>query len=460
MADPIQPCNCSPHINICCCGPQNGIDVIQPACQTLPDGRVVNNPAFSVQTATSFWTYKFITDCDQLTRGISVIGIPVCESIQSDSVTVFEKVDGCGNFVSVPFTLIENDPNFGIAPTGYQWLKIESSDRYDKGVCVEYRLQITGDYPTDVQPIIIRAHNSVLTFDCGCFLVPRCNPTGELSVTKTCGHILTDNQVALIYEVKVSNTGNAPLDNVQYLDTIFISPILGIGTITVSPPTLDVNTSVLGQITISGNLGTINPGETVVITYLVPITTIPSARRYITNNTATATAAGTMDMATCSTNLNAVQVSVDKCCSISDTNSASFTFTISSVGDSPDTFVNVRDHLSIPAGVTVRFTSFGGCTATLEPGGTPVPLNTDITGPTTISIACDNLPVHSTGSSSRTVSFSVVSSTVFDTSTINNAVSSVVLSDPDSAIFLGAGQLPVEADIDVSLNAICGQPCS
>jgi hypothetical protein len=44
MALPAQPCNGSPYLNICCCGMQTGITVVQPECQTLPDGSVVNNP--------------------------------------------------------------------------------------------------------------------------------------------------------------------------------------------------------------------------------------------------------------------------------------------------------------------------------------------------------------------------------------------------------------------------------
>lgn len=460
MADQILPCSCTPNSNICCCGPQSGISVVQPTCQTLPDGSVVNNPAYAPMLTTSYWTYKFITDCDQDTRSISGIGIPVCETIQQTTVTVFEKVDGCGDYVSVPFTLIENDPNFGTAPAGFQWLKIENSGRYDAGVCVEYRIQLTGDFPTDVQPIKVKAATNVLTFDCGCFLVPKCNPQGKLAVTKTCMHTIANNQVTYTAQVNVTNIGNAPLTNVQFNDTIFISPLLGIGTIAVNPPTLNVNTSTPGQIIISGNLGTINPGQTVVVNYTIFITSIPSPRKYITNNTATATATSTQDFAQCSSNLDVVQVSVAKCCNILDSSTGTFTITVSSVGDSPNTTVNIRDHFSVPAGVTIHFTSFDGCSAVFTSSGLPVPLNTDIVGPVDITAICDNVFVPAGGAVSAIGIFIVTASSAFGTATISNAVTSVVLSNPSSAVFLGAGQLPVTADIDVTLKAGCRQPCA
>ncbi len=63
MADLCQPCTCSPHENICCCPPSSGISVVQPACQTLPNGSVVVNTCFNADSGISTWTYKFFTDC-------------------------------------------------------------------------------------------------------------------------------------------------------------------------------------------------------------------------------------------------------------------------------------------------------------------------------------------------------------------------------------------------------------
>lgn len=458
-ADPVQTCHCSPYAHICCCGPLNGITLIQPACQNLPDGSVVNNPTYVPGITASFWTYKFITDCSKTTRAISNFGIPICETIAAANVTVFEKVDGCGHFVSVPFILIRDDPNLGLAPTGFQWLKVETGGRYDKGVCSEYRIQLTGDYATDIQPIKVKAANNIITFDCGCFLVPKCNSQGKLAIAKSCAHPIVNNQVTYTGQVNIINIGNASLDNVQFLDVIFIASTLGLGPLIVNPSTLTVDKSVPGQIKISGSLGAINPGATITVTYSFPITSIPATGKYITNNTATATATGTQAAANCSTNLDVVQVSTTKCCSIKNTNSGSFTFTIASVGDSPSTAVNVRDYIIIPAGITLQFTGLGGCTATFTSGGGTVPLNTNIAGPVDITIACDNLSIPAGGAVARTVNFRIESSTVWGMAAVHNSLGSIVLSNPDTQVFLGAGQLPAEAEIDVRLNLICRQIC-
>lgn len=460
MADPAQPCICTPHTNVCCCGPINGISVIQPSCQSLPDGSVVNNPAFSAPLTTSFWTYKFFIDCDAATQFISNLGIPICETERTESVTVFEKTDGCGQFVSVPFTLAQTDPSLGTAPVGYQWLIVNPGDRYTDGVCVEYRIQLIGDFPTDVQPIKVTAGTNVLNFDCGCFLVPKCNPQGKLAVTKACSHTIVNNQVTLNYQVNVTNNGNVSLTNVQYLDTLFLAPTLGLGTITVNPSTLAVDTSISGEVIISGNLGTITPGEVVVVTYTVPITSITVPRNYIVNNTATATATDTVDTDTCSTAFDAVQLSAAKCCSINGANQGSFTITFSSVSQSPSSTINVVDHLSIPAGIILQFQSFGGGTAVFTSGGGVVPLNTNITGPADITISCQGLTVPAGGSMTKSCLFTVISSSSFGTNTIENSVDSITLTNPDTQVFLGAGQLPVKADIDVVLSIACRQPCA
>lgn len=459
MADPAQPCECAPYQNFCCCGPQNGISVVQPNCQNLPDGSVVNNPAFVPELNKSFWTYKFITDCAQSTKAISNFGIPVCEVLTTAQIIVSEKIDGCGTFTPVPFTLTKSDPNLGTAPEGFQFVKVETQNRYEKGVSVEYRLEIVGDFPADIQPIKVKAGSSVLTFDCECFEVPKCIPEGKLVIDKKCSHKIVDNQATLTYNITVDNIGNAPLTNVQFQDTIFIPTQLTFGTITVSPPTLTVNTTIPGQIKISGNLGTINPGGEVLITYSIPITAIVAPGKYIINNTAKVFAAGTEAAGSCSTNLDAAQINSAKCCTVTNGNKGNFTMTLSNVGVSPDVLVNVFDNLFIPGGVTIQFNNFGGCIATFANTGVPVPANTDITGPVTIRIDCNNLLVPSGGSIQKTITFTIVSSTVFGTAIIDNAIESVTPTNPENQVFLGAGTLPVKAEIAVELKATCQQPC-
>lgn len=318
MATPAQPCACIPYTNLCCCGSQNGITVVQPKCQVLPDGSVVNNPAYVLSQKTSFWTYKFLTDCSSLTRGISNFGIPICSEINEANIVVEEKIDGCGVYTVVPFELITNDPNYGPAPTGFQYLKINTNGRFDKGLCVEYRISIIGDYPEVNQSIKVKAATVVYTFGCiGCFIVPGCNPSGKLLVSKICSTVINNNQATLEYSVHVDNVGDGALDSVQFQDAITIPTQLTVGTITVNPATLSIDTSIPGQVIVSGNLGTIEPGGRITVTSSIPITDISSPGSYLVSNMAKAVAANTESSDMCRTSLNVVRLRADKCCSIS-----------------------------------------------------------------------------------------------------------------------------------------------
>lgn len=456
MADPAQPCTCTPYENICCCGPENGISVTQPQCQTLPDGSIVTNPAFVSNLNKSFWTYKFITDCGGPgTQAISNFGIPICELILADHITVSEKIDGCGEFVSVPFELIENDPNFGPAPPGFQYLKVETNDRYEIGVCVEYRVEIIGNYPIAIQPIKVKAGTPVLTFDCdNCYLVPDCNPQGELSITKECSHTIVDNQVTLNYTIDVDNIGSGVLTDVQFLDTIFIPTQLVVGTITVDPPTLNVDTSIPGEIIISGNIGDFNPGDEKIITYEIQITTVTEPGSFIVNNTATVTATGTQDTAICSTTVKAVKLRGEKTCSTQG-NQASFTFTIFSEGNSPDILVDIFDRMQIPAGIEINVQSFNGCDAFFSGTTNPVPLNTPISGPVDFDILCNNELIPGGGSLSKTIVFLLVCSSSLGTSTIVNTLTEVTPVNPSEQVFLGAENIPTSANLDINLSLTC-----
>lgn len=459
QAPPVVDCSCVPYAILCCCGPQNGISVIQPACQNLPNGTVVNNPAYDSQSNRSFWTYKFMTDCNPQTRGISSIGIPICEIIIAENIIVSEKIDGCGSFTPVPFSLIRNDPELGPAPQGFQFLKIESNDRYDKGVTVEYRIEIVGDYPIAIQPIRLKAATSTLNFNCECFQVPGCNLEGKLSITKECSSTIINNQASLNYFLTVNNIGAADLNNVLFEDMITIPTNINIGTIVVMPNTLTVNTTTPGIITISGNLGSIPTGGQILISYMVQILGVTVPGSYIISNMAKATAIGTQASASCFTTLNAVLLSASKCCTL-ENNNASFRYTITNVGESPNVLVDIFDNLFIPGGVTVRFNSFDGCRAIFANTNEHVPLNTDITGPITINIICSSLLIPKSGSVHKTISFTLVSSSFVGTTTIENQIVAINPTIPENQLFLGAGNLPVRADVDVALAFVCKNPCN
>ncbi len=463
MATPAQPYNNVPYENICCCGPKSGISVTQPTSQILPDGSIVNNPAFSGTFSSSFWTYKIILDCADDTKLVKKFAIPICFAIKSIDMTISEKIDGSLDFTPVSFTLTTSDPVFGTAPSGFQWLIVEVAGRYGKGVSVAYRLAINSDFPTAAQPIRVLANSSLIVFDCDpddCFVVPKCAPQGQLRVAKQCGFEIVNNKATLLYELDVDNFGTASLNNVLFSDTVLIPTQLTFGTITVTPATLSVDTSTPGKIKISGNLGTIKPTEYVIITYTIPITAISSPGPYIISNSATAIATGTQSTATCSMTLEAVQLTAAKCCLVTAGNKGTFSLIISSVGASPGTTVNITDQLTVPNGVTVQFNDFGGCTATFAGSGSPVPINTNIAGPVTINLQCNSVAVPAGSHAHKDILFTIVSTSVFGTATLTNIIQQVILTNPSQQVFLGISPIPAEADITVTSSVQCQNPCS
>jgi len=294
---------------------------------------------------------------------------------------------------------------------------------------------------------------------CDCFQVPQCNPEGELSLTKECSSSITNNQAALNYRLTVSNIGDAALDNVQFTDIISIPAVLQIGTITVTPASLIVDTGTSGLIRISGNLGTIEAGGQVVIHYAIQIVGVTRPGSYTVVNMAMATAVGTQSTATCSTTINAVQLSTDKFCTI-EGDMAVYKVLVSNADLSPDVRVDIVDSLFIPGGVTVRFTSFSDCRAIFSNTEEHVPLDVDITGPRGIRILCNDVLVPADGTIHKDIRFLLVSSSIVGLTTIVNQVESVTPTIPENQVFLGAGTFPVTARINVELSIVCLKPCS
>ncbi len=459
MVEPAHPCDCLPYRNICSRGPKNGISVTQPACQSLPDGSVVNNPAFvGPPVNKSYWTYKFLIDAGEETEPIGKIAIVICETIKITDLVVSEKVDECGRFIPVPFTLTHSDPNFGTAPHGFQLLVVHNNDRYDTGVSVAYRLEISGDFATAVEPIKVRAGFCVLIYDCGCFIIPKCQDQGQLAVSKDCERAIIDNRLLLNYSVVVSNIGNASLSDVDFLDEIEIPLQFTLGVITVDPPSLAVDTETPGLIKISGSLGTMDPGEKQHIEYQIQVVSISGPGEYVVANTASATSGGVQASASCHLKVDAVELSVNKCCSLNNT-SGEFALKLSAIELSPATLLDIRDSMEIPAGITLQFHSFDGCLATFEDSGDPVPLDTDIPGPAAINIRCSEVSVPAAGMTQRHITFTVVCISDLRTLELVNIIQQVTPSDPGKQIFLGAHPVPAEAKITLFASATCSNPC-
>lgn len=451
-------CSCIPYRNTCCCGPINGIFVAQPTCQRIIDGTAQLNPVYMPEIRKSFWTYKMVTDCQSSTRGVSSIVIPICNKITESNIIVYEKINGCTVFNKISFEIKTTDPFFGSPPEGYNFLKIETSERFDKGVCVAYLLEIQGDYPTSSQNIEIKAGDNKLVFDCDCFLMPTCPPEGKLITDKKCEYTIENNHLTLHYEANVSNIGAALLDNVLFTDTIFYDTSFTMGTIKVVPE-LSVNTSIPGQIVISGNLGTINPSQNIPITYDIDIASFTQPGEFAFADSAIVVSGAQEQSASCNLMIKAAKLKGDKCC-IVDGSNVTFRIAVENLSTVP-ILTDFQDKLTIPEGLTVQFLDFDGCTVTFESTGLPVNLFTDIVGPESILIEnCGDAILGPSTTLLKNILLDVKSiSLIPNTLLLSNTLREVKLCEEEVALLLPVENVPVTANTEINANIICTKPC-
>lgn len=454
MDNPTRPVNGMLYRNAYCRGPISGISTIQPESQILPDGNLITNPSYVPSLGSSFWTYKFMIDCC-LPGGMKSIALPMCRNIKKQFIRVFEKTDEDTVFTSIPFRLVKRDPRFGFAPIGYYWLIVENSGRFCDGLSVIYLLELIGAFLAEAQPVKVDTSLAVLTFGLRGPLVPKCHSQGNLNIKNNCLIDIQNNQAVLNYTIDIVNLGSCYLNNVIYHDVIHLPLEIGFDKILITPSTLTADTSTPGRITIKGNLGRINEGQNVRVTYSIPITSISKPQSYTINNAIQAYAQKTKSRVSCSLVLESVELSTSKICKISDGNNGNFTIIISNVPYSPDTAVNIEDHLTIPEGVTLKFANFGGCSAVFTNGGEPVPLGVDITGPIDITLTCYNLRILKDSCGLKTIAFTVVSGTLPGRTSIENYLTKISLTNAESQVLLGTGQLPVKASIDVVYDIKC-----
>ncbi|MBM7625072.1 hypothetical protein [Sporohalobacter salinus] len=150
-----------------------------------------------------------------------------------------------------------------------------TDDRYDKGVCVLYRLSIRGDFPVEEQPIAIKAGPELFTFSCSdCYIVSGCPLEPEILVNQTCEKVIEDNKATLNYSIDVTNPGEINLPDVQFEDQItYDAANITVGNVE-TDPSLSVDTSNSGIINISGDLGSLDSGELTTVIIKVPINSI------------------------------------------------------------------------------------------------------------------------------------------------------------------------------------------
>jgi uncharacterized repeat protein (TIGR01451 family) len=463
MAEVCTSCPGRPYRNICCSLPKFGISVMQPECHRLASPcnglTLVNNPCYCPDTNKSTWTYKFFTDCTPGTNinPITYILIPVCINISRVDVAVEEKIDGFVEFTTVGFALNTYDSTFGNAPAGFQWLKIENSDRYDNGVCVEYRITITGDYPVASQPIRVRAGVNDISFqgEGGCFKVPGCPEPGRLSISKNGDFTIDDDDVTLNYIVRVKNTGGSPLKNVMFDDIITLDGVhTTIKDITIQPkPPLDYKVMSQNMIRVYGNIGTLVPGQEFVATYVITITSIDQPGTYIITNRANAISGNISGEDMDTQRIEVVRVKGEKICKVVNGNEIVFKVRVSSVCASPQTRINLVDRIQIPAGVTVEFISFDDCTASI---GTGVPVSNQ-----SVTISCNNLDIPAGGLVEKNIRLRVIELRSFQTpAQIINTLTQINYNNESIQIALPPQDVPATSIAEITGSINCGAGCN
>ncbi|KPU43399.1 hypothetical protein OXPF_28400 [Oxobacter pfennigii] len=452
--------------NISFCPSQYGISAILPKFQTLSDGSAANNPCFDPDSGFSTWTYKFFIDYynGESAGTISSFLLPICKDIRDINITAEERIDGWGQFNNVDFTLSTADDDFGHAPTGFQWLRIDNTpQRYKRGVSVEYRIGILGNYPAASQPLrVMTGENSIVFGNLTetAFLVPGYAEPGKLEVNKLCSLIISNNLATLHYEVTVKNIGGQTLNNVKYNDVIsFNSDDLSLGTPVVVPsPPLSAIAGPGGVINISGIITSINPdGAIFSAAYDIPVSSIKLPGKLAISDIVTASAKDTSDSKSNVIHIEAVKVAGSRSYdNIINGNEITFTIGISSVGASPETFVSISDRLIIPQGVTVQFTDFGGWKAVFQ-DGRPVAVNTDVTN-AVINISGTNIKLPSGGGVQKLIRLLIMSTSAFKSSvTITNSIQQVTGLN-SSQVFMPPEGIPSSSSIDIIGVATVNNP--
>ncbi len=88
----------------------------------------------------------------------------------------------------------------------------------------------------------------------------------------------------------------------------------------------------------------------------------------------------------------------------------------------------------------------------------PIPLNTDIVGPAGIDIICRDAIVPFNGSFEKTISYTLVSSSVNETSVVNTIIN-ITPKNIENLVYEGTENLPATANIKVELLQSCLTPC-
>lgn len=458
-------CICPPSTNIVC-NSQTGtsefadvISIAQPECVILPDNTLRSNPFYDETISTSYWAYKIVVNCNANLFSAVNIYIPIYENIEEQELVVSERILSCGRFEEVSYNF--SNPQGVTPPEGFKYINIPVSGRYTTAACVLYRLSILGDYPQVQQNIFIQERGGGIVEFTADYLVAGEPLIPRITVLKDSQVLIVNNEASIDYTVTITNTGNVDLGEISYLDIInYDGTNITIGSITVNPSSVQIDTSTNGTIRLTDIFPSLNMGQTITITYNVPIVSFATPDTYVFTSSTTATSEQSQGSKVPSTaEIQVVEFTSTANCNVIQPNSASFAFGAISIPNSPTAQLDFENTITIPSNVVVTFTSFGGCTAVFEDTGEPVPINMPITN-TEIDVIC-SATVNSNASVEFVVSFVVVSVNILaqQMAEVVSSLDSVSLVDPSQQVLLGVAPLPNIVRVNIDSTSECSNPC-
>lgn len=451
-------CQCVPTTNLVC-QTINDISVAQPECQTLPDDTLQVNPFYRATNNMSYWTYKVVSACDAgQDNPITDIYIPVYEGISSSMLTVSERILNCARFEDVPYDM--ENPAGVLPPMGFNFIHIPIDGRYGLGACAIYRLNIVGNFPAVTGSIYTMTEDgTVWDYDTN-YLVPGEPPTPRLALTKDAEVVINGAQATINYKVNVINTGNIDLFDVNFNDMVlYDGNNVVVGPITVDPDTISVTIPEAGTIILTGNIGDILIGETVEITYAVPIEQFNTNGNFVFTSVTRASNDQTQVTLDTSVTIEVVAFNAALTCTTFPgiPNRGNFRISIGNTNGAPSQ-ITFSGTVEIPPLVTFRFVNNQLCNLTFADTGEPVPVNTDISG-RLVNYSCDYMVSANT---TLNLPFEFIITAVEPSlggSLVTWNFNDVQLTVPNSQVYIGTSNLPLSQSLDVSLQSNCSNLC-
>lgn len=453
-------CNCSPAMNL----KTSFVDINNetyniasyvsfPECQIIPNGDRVTNPFYDTVNNISYYTYQYGNQCGM--AAVTSIEVPICGTVPIENVTVEGRFGICPDFIPLDIIRIRN-PGGEVAG-----LEFDVAEIQDGASPALYRVAIVGRYEMGmtsvVVPFVELADNDrgpTLRVD---WPYASCPQAPRITLFKECSlEIGGNNDVTVVYDIVLSNTGNVELTNVAFMDQIsYPSVNVNVDTVTVTPMDVQIDTSVAGIIRLTQTIDTLAIGQAITYEVRIRIGSFTQGGLYSFANMAQGQSGVIMGIDSCTIDINVQELSPRLCCTtFPDTNRGSFSYGATNSLTSPETEVRVVGTLSIPSSLQVQFVDFGNCRVTFTGTEDLVPLMTPLSG-VSITVDCTGM-LPSAGTLEFPIEFEFLVA-ILNTEALTATVEQIQLT-MENTINILANMLPISRTFTVDSSAECVIP--